>query len=74
MSKHWNPEDYTLVNQLSDIINGKDVVTSDDGTVMKGTENHVSVFWTSSSSKGHGHAGFDYDDDGNLTGYDIYNS
>lgn len=52
MSKHWNPEDYTLVNQLSDIINGKDVVTSDDGTVMKGTENHVSVFGQAVHRKG----------------------
>ena len=72
MSKYWNPNDYTLENQLSDILSGKDVITNDDGTVIKGDDRHVDVFWPSSSDRGHGHAGFDYDSDGNLTGSGIY--
>ncbi len=68
----WNPNSYSLENQLLDIINGRDVITNDDGSVLKGTDSHVDVYWPSNSDRGHGHAGYDYDDDGNLIGYDIY--
>lgn len=74
MSKYWDPNEYSVVNQLSDIMGGKDVFTNDDGTVIKGSDRHVDVFWPSGSEKGHGHAGFNYDDDGKMTGYDIYHS
>ena len=68
----WNPKEYSIKDQLSDMINGYDVVVSDDGTVMKGKGDHVDVYWPSSSSKGHGHAGFDYDEKGNITNSDVY--
>lgn len=44
---------------------GKDVVTSDDGCVMKGNDHHLDIFWFSSLDRGHGYAGADYDCDGN---------
>ena len=72
MTNYWDPNDYTLEDQLRDMINGRDVVTSDDGTVMKGNDHHVDIFWGSDSERGHGHAGFDYDDDGNLIGWSKY--
>lgn len=72
--RYWNPKDYSIENQLSDIMGGKDVVSCDDGVVIKGDDGHVNVFWPSNSEKGHGHAGFEYDDNGKMTGYDIYHS
>lgn len=39
---------------------------------MKGNNSHVDLFWPSSSDRGHGHAGADYDTDGNLRSIDIY--
>lgn len=35
MGNYWDPNNYTLENQLSDMLRGKDVVTCDDGTVIK---------------------------------------
>ena len=64
----WDPSTYTLENQLSDMLGGRDVITCDDGSVIKGTESHVDIFWPSSSDCGHGHGGFDYDSDGNSSG------
>ena len=72
MGNYWDPNNYTLENQLSDMLRGKDVVTCNDGTVIKGDDNHVDVFWPSSSDRGHGHAGFDYDEDGDVTDSEIY--
>lgn len=72
MSNYWNPDTYTLENQLLDMMGGRDVVTGDDGTVMKGDDHHVDLYWKSDSEKGHGHAGFDYDDDGNLINSEMY--
>ena len=66
MSNYWNPNNYTLEHQLLDTIGGRDVVTSDDGTVIKGNDSHVDIYWPSSSSKGHGHAGFDYVDENRI--------
>lgn len=64
MSKnYWNPNDYSLEDQLRDMCNGRDVVISDDGSVSKGTGNHVDVFYPSDSERGHGHTAFDYDED-----------
>ena len=50
------------------MLGGRDVITCDDGSVIKGTESHVDIFWPSSSDCGHGHGGFDYDSDGNSSG------
>ncbi len=72
MAKTWDPNSYTLQQQLLDIIRGKDVVVGDDGVVMKGDQNHVDIYWKSNSSKGHGHAGFDFDDNGKLIHWEIY--
>lgn len=74
MSNYWDPNSYSLENQILDTMGGKDVVTSDDGCVMKGNDHHVDIFWPSSSDRGHGHAGADYDSDGNLTSIDIYHN
>lgn len=68
MSNYWDPSTYTLENQLSDMLGGRDVITCDDGSVIKGTESHVDIFGPSSSDCGHGHGGFDYDSDGNSSG------
>ena len=72
MANHWNPESYTLEDQLWDMLGGRDVVTGDDGTVMKGNANHVDIYWGSDSDRGHGHAGFDYDDNGKFIGWKKY--
>ena len=74
MSRFWNPNSYTLEDQLSDMIGGRDVITCDDGTVLKGNDHHVDMYWPSDSSRGHGHAGFDFDDTGNITGSGVYHS
>ena len=58
MSNYWDPSTYTLENQLSDMLGGRDVITCDDGSVIKGTESHVDIFWSSSSDCGHGHGGY----------------
>lgn len=68
----WDPRDYSLENQLADTIKGYDVVTSDDGTVMKGKDDHVDIYWPSDSEKGHGHGGFDFDEDGEIEDYGVY--
>lgn len=44
MSNYWDPSTYTLENQLSDMLGGRDVITCDDGSVIKGTESHVDIF------------------------------
>ena len=74
MSKSWNLDDYTLEDQLRDMVNGRDVVTCDDGTILKGNDDHVDIYWPSDSEKGHGHGGFDFDSDGNIKDYGVYHS
>lgn len=71
---YWDPNTYTLENQILDMMGGRDVVTDDDGTVMKGTSDHVDVYWPSNSDKGHGHGGVDYDDEGNITNAEVYHN
>lgn len=71
MSKYWDPNDYSLENQISDIMGGRDVAVSDGGNVMKGNDSHVSIFWPSDSEKGHGHAEAKYDSNGKLIGIEV---
>lgn len=74
MAKYWDPNNYTIENQLADKINGKDVITCDDGSVLKGNESHVDIFFPSSSDSGHGHGGADYDNNGNMTDCGVYHA
>jgi|GEM_PF-5937792 len=56
MGKYWNPSDYSIEDQLLEMMNGRDVATSGDD-VLKGHSNgDVSIFWPSDSDRGHGHA------------------
>ena len=70
--KYWDPNTYTLEDQLRDMIGGREVVTCDDGTVLKGTNSHVDIFVPNDSARGHIHAGVDFDDKGRISDYDIY--
>lgn len=55
MSGYWDPRDYTIEDQLREMVNGRDVVTSGDD-VLKGSSNgDVNIFWPSDSDRGHGH-------------------
>ena len=48
-----------MKRMLYNIVNGRDVVTCDDGTILKGNDDHVDIYWPSDSEKEHGHGGFD---------------
>lgn len=54
MSKQekWDPKDYTLKDQLNDMIKGWDV-SADDTCVIKQKGDYGKVFVSSNSEKGH---------------------
>ena len=64
---YWDLRTYTLEDPLKDMLKGRDVSTNDDGTVLKGWGNYVAIYRPrDSTKKGHGHAGFDDDNEGKL--------
>ena len=62
MTNYWNPYDYSLENQLSDMLRYGDVYASDDGTVMKDHGDYVEMNFPSDNEKGH--ISYDYYNDG----------
>ena len=62
---YWDPNTYSIENRLEDMMGGRDVICG-EGAILKGGDCHVDVFWPSSSKQGHGHGGFDFDENGNI--------
>lgn len=62
MSKYFDPNNYTLENQLSDTLRYGDVLTDDDGTIMKDHDDYVEIIIPAKNDKGH--ITYDYYGDG----------
>lgn len=51
----WDPHDYSITDQLKDMINGWDVTAGDDGSVIKIREGGGKAFIPADNEKGHDH-------------------
>lgn len=70
MSSYFNPDDYTIQNQLSDMLRyGNDVTTTNDGIIMKNHERemYVEIIVPANNSKGHNTYNYYYDSNGRFT-------
>lgn len=69
MSKYWDPSDYTIEDQLREMVNGRDVATSGNDVLKEDASGDVSIYWPSDSDRGHGHAVIHGDDSYDIIHY-----
>ena len=69
MSGYWDPSDYSIDNQLLEMVNGRDVATSGDDVLKDGSHGDVNIFWPSDSDCGHGHGVFHEDGSWDIVHY-----
>ena len=77
MSNYFNPDSYTIKNQLQDMLRyGNDVITCDDGVIMKNheREGYVEIIVPANNSKGHNTYNYYYDSNGNFTHWTAHSS
>ena len=70
MSDYFDPDSYTLKNQLADMLRyGNDVMTTDDGLILKNheSEGYVEITVKAKNDKGHNSYDFYYDSNGRFT-------
>lgn len=77
MSDFFDPNSYTIKNQLADMLRyGNDVTTTDDGIIMKNHERemYVEIIVPANNSKGHNTYNFYYDSNGRFTYWEAHSS
>ena len=67
---YFDPDSYTIKNQLEDMLRyGNDVITTDDGVIMKNHagQGYVEITVKANNSKGHNTYEYYYDSNGRFT-------